>query len=149
MKRSKGIGPNNLGASKSAVKNQNKGYGTVATKIGMGAEAITKQTKSQTDTFGPGGTDPNPKLYAGIVAEAQKKGGVAAFIDAEHAFDKSYAEKLGIDTENLLISQPDNGEQALEITEHLIRSNALDIICLLYTSPSPRDATLSRMPSSA
>lgn len=74
MKRSKGIGPNNLGASKSAVKNQNKGYGTVATKIGMGAEAITKQTKSQTDTFGPGGTDPNPKLYAGIVAEAQKKG---------------------------------------------------------------------------
>ena len=74
MKRSKGIGPNNLGASKSAVKNQNRGYGSVATKIGMGAEAITKQTKSQTDTFGPGGTDPNPKLYAGIVAEAQKKG---------------------------------------------------------------------------
>ena len=74
MKRSKGIGPNNLGASKSAVKNKNKGYGTVATKIGMGAEAITKHTKSQTDTFGPGGTDPNPKLYAGIVAEAQKKG---------------------------------------------------------------------------
>ena len=64
------------------------------------------------------------------IAEAQKKGGVAAFIDAEHAFDKSYAEKLGIDTENLLISQPDNGEQALEITEHLIRSNALDIIVI-------------------
>ena len=62
------------------------------------------------------------------IAEAQKKGGIAAFIDAEHAFDKSYAEKLGIDTENLLISQPDNGEQALEITEHLIRSGAIDII---------------------
>ncbi|MFT6855013.1 MAG: recombination protein RecA [Cyclobacteriaceae bacterium] len=64
------------------------------------------------------------------IAEAQKKGGLAAIIDAEHAFDKSYAEKLGIDTENLLISQPDNGEQALEITEHLIRSGAIDIIVI-------------------
>lgn len=64
------------------------------------------------------------------IAEAQKKGGLAAFIDAEHAFDKSYAEKLGIDTENLLISQPDNGEQALEIAEHLIRSGAIDIIVI-------------------
>lgn len=64
------------------------------------------------------------------IAEAQKNGGIAAFIDAEHAFDKSYAEKLGIDTENLLISQPDNGEQALEIAEHLIRSGAIDIIVI-------------------
>ena len=64
------------------------------------------------------------------IAEAQAKGGIAAFIDAEHAFDKSYAEKLGIDTENLLISQPDNGEQALEIAEHLIRSGAIDIIVI-------------------
>ena len=64
------------------------------------------------------------------IAEAQKKGGIAAFIDAEHAFDKTYAEKLGIDTENLLISQPDNGEQALEISEQLIRSNAIDIIVI-------------------
>ncbi len=64
------------------------------------------------------------------IAEAQKAGGMAAIIDAEHAFDKGYAEKLGIDTENLLISQPDNGEQALEITEHLIRSGALDIIVI-------------------
>ena len=56
------------------------------------------------------------------IAEAQKKGGIAAFIDAEHAFDRSYAQALGVDTENLLISQPDNGEQALEITENLIRS---------------------------
>lgn len=62
------------------------------------------------------------------IAEAQKKGGIAAFIDAEHAFDKSYAEALGVDTENLLISQPDNGEQALEITENLIRSGAIDIL---------------------
>lgn len=64
------------------------------------------------------------------IAEAQKQGGLAAFIDAEHAFDKGYAEKLGIDTENLLISQPDNGEQALEIAEHLIRSGAIDIIVI-------------------
>ncbi|TAE48401.1 MAG: recombinase RecA, partial [Cytophagales bacterium] len=64
------------------------------------------------------------------IAEAQKLGGIAAFIDAEHAFDRSYAEKLGIDTENLLISQPDHGEQALEIAEHLIRSGAIDIIVI-------------------
>ncbi|HNP19175.1 MAG TPA: recombinase RecA [Fulvivirga sp.] len=64
------------------------------------------------------------------IAEAQKAGGLAAFIDAEHAFDKGYAEKLGLDTENLLISQPDSGEQALEIAEHLIRSGAIDIIVI-------------------
>lgn len=64
------------------------------------------------------------------IAEAQKKGGIAAIVDAEHAFDRGYAEKLGIDTENLLISQPDNGEQALEIAEHLIRSGAIDIIVI-------------------
>ena len=64
------------------------------------------------------------------IAEAQKSGGMAAFIDAEHAFDKAYAEKLGIDIENLLISQPDNGEQALEIAEHLIRSGTIDIIVI-------------------
>ncbi len=64
------------------------------------------------------------------IAEAQKTGGIAAFIDAEHAFDRSYAEKLGIDTKNLLISQPDFGEQALEIAEHLISSGAIDILVI-------------------
>jgi recombination protein RecA len=64
------------------------------------------------------------------IAEAQKLGGIAAFIDAEHAFDRFYAEKLGVDTENLLISQPDYGEQALEIAESLIRSGAIDIIVI-------------------
>ncbi len=64
------------------------------------------------------------------IAEAQKNGGIAAFIDAEHAFDRYYAENLGIDVENLIISQPDNGEQALEITDNLIRSGALDIIVI-------------------
>ena len=64
------------------------------------------------------------------IAEAQKAGGIAAFIDAEHAFDRFYAEKLGVDLENLIISQPDNGEQALEITDNLIRSGAIDIIVI-------------------
>ena len=64
------------------------------------------------------------------IAEAQKLGGIAAFIDAEHAFDRFYAEKLGIDLENLIISQPDNGEQALEIADNLIRSGAIDIIVI-------------------
>ena len=64
------------------------------------------------------------------IAEAQKAGGIAAFIDAEHAFDKYYAKKLGVDIENLLISQPDNGEQALEIADNLIRSGAIDIIVI-------------------
>ena len=64
------------------------------------------------------------------IANAQKAGGIAAFIDAEHAFDRFYAQKLGVDVENLLISQPDNGEQALEITDHLIRSGAIDIVVI-------------------
>jgi recombination protein RecA len=64
------------------------------------------------------------------IAEAQKKGGIAAFIDAEHAFDRSYAEKLGVDLDNLIISQPDNGEQALEIADNLIRSGAIDIVVI-------------------
>ncbi|MCG9881131.1 MAG: recombinase RecA, partial [Bacteroidia bacterium] len=64
------------------------------------------------------------------IAEAQRKGGIAAFIDAEHAFDRHYAEKLGIDIENLIISQPDDGEQALEIADALIRSGAIDIIVI-------------------
>jgi len=69
-----------------------------------------------------------PLIHA--IAEAQKSGGIAAFIDAEHAFDRFYAKKLGVDIENLYISQPDNGEQALEITDHLIRSGAIDIVVI-------------------
>jgi len=64
------------------------------------------------------------------IAEAQKAGGIAAYIDAEHAFDRTYAENLGVDVENLYISQPDNGEQALEITDNLIRSGAIDIVVI-------------------
>ena len=82
-----------------------------------------------TEIYGPESSG-KTTLTLHAIAEAQKAGGMAAFIDAEHAFDKAYAEKLGIDTENLLISQPDNGEQALEIAEHLIRSGAIDIIVI-------------------
>jgi len=81
------------------------------------------------EIFGPESSG-KTTLALHAIAEAQKIGGVAAFIDAEHAFDRFYAEKLGIDIENLLISQPDNGEQALEITDHLIRSGAIDIIVI-------------------
>ena len=69
-------------------------------------------------------------LTINAIAEAQKAGGIAAFIDAEHAFDRFYAAKLGVDVDNLLISQPDNGEQALEIADQLIRSSAIDIIVI-------------------
>jgi len=82
-----------------------------------------------TEIFGPEASG-KTTLAIHAIAEAQKLGGIAAFIDAEHAFDRFYAEKLGIDIENLLISQPDNGEQALEIADHLIRSGAIDIVVI-------------------
>lgn len=79
------------------------------------------------EVFGPESSG-KTTLASHIVANFQSEGGVAAFIDAEHAFDPEYAKKIGVDTENLLISQPDTGEQALEITETLIRSNAVDVV---------------------
>jgi recombination protein RecA len=81
------------------------------------------------EIFGPESSG-KTTLAIHAIAEAQKAGGIAAFIDAEHAFDRFYAAKLGVDIENLLISQPDNGEQALEIADHLIRSGAIDIIVI-------------------
>jgi recombination protein RecA len=81
------------------------------------------------EIFGPESSG-KTTLALHAMAEAQKAGGIAAFIDAEHAFDRFYAQKLGVDVENLLISQPDDGEQALEITDHLIRSGAIDIIVI-------------------
>ena len=79
------------------------------------------------EIFGPESSG-KTTLAIHAIAQAQKAGGIAAFIDAEHAFDSSYAEKLGVDMNALYISQPDNGEQALEIAEQLIRSSAIDII---------------------
>lgn len=81
------------------------------------------------EIFGPESSG-KTTLTLHAIAEAQKAGGIAAFIDAEHAFDRNYAEKLNVDIENLIISQPDNGEQALEIAENLIRSGAIDIVVI-------------------
>lgn len=81
------------------------------------------------EIFGPESSG-KTTLAIHAIAEAQKAGGIAAFIDAEHAFDRFYAEQLGVDVENLLISQPDSGEQALEIAEQLIRSSAVDIVVI-------------------
>ncbi len=101
--------------------------GSIGLDIALGVGGIPRGRVIE--VYGPESSG-KTTLSMHCIAEAQKAGGLAAFIDAEHAFDKSYAEKLGIDTENLLISQPDNGEQALEITEHLIRSGAIDIIVI-------------------
>src|SRR3989475_9865108 len=79
------------------------------------------------EIFGPESSG-KTTLALQVIAEAQKLGGMAAFVDAEHALDAAYAQKLGVDLENLLVSQPDNGEQALEITEVLIRSNGVDVV---------------------
>lgn len=98
--------------------------GSLGLDIALGIGGIPKGRVIE--VYGPESSG-KTTLSMHCIAEAQKKGGIAAFIDAEHAFDKSYAEKLGIDTENLLIAQPDNGEQALEIADHLIRSGAIDI----------------------
>jgi recombination protein RecA len=80
-----------------------------------------------TEIFGPESSG-KTTLALQVIAEAQKAGGMAAFVDAEHALDAQYAQKLGVDLENLLVSQPDNGEQALEIVEVLIRSNSVDVV---------------------
>ena len=101
--------------------------GSIGLDLALGVGGIPKGRVIE--VYGPESSG-KTTLAMHCIAEAQKQGGLAAFIDAEHAFDKSYAEKLGIHTENLLISQPDNGEQALEITEHLIRSGAIDIIVI-------------------
>ena len=82
-----------------------------------------------TEIYGPESSG-KTTLALHAIAEAQKEGGIAAFVDAEHAFDRFYAQKLGVDIQNLLISQPDNGEQALEIVDNLIRSGAIDIIVI-------------------
>lgn len=99
--------------------------GSLGLDIALGIQGFPKGRV--VEIYGPESSG-KTTLAIHAIAEAQKKGGIAAFIDAEHAFDRFYAEKLGVDVDNLLIAQPDNGEQALEITENLIRSGAIDII---------------------
>lgn len=101
--------------------------GSLGLDIALGVGGLPKGRV--VEIYGPESSG-KTTLAIHAIAETQKKGGIAAFIDAEHAFDKFYAKKLGVDVENLLISQPDNGEQALEIADNLIRSGAIDIIVI-------------------
>ena len=112
---------------KSVVSIETISTGSLGLDIALGTGGLPKGRI--VEIYGPESSG-KTTLAIHAIAECQKMGGIAAIIDAEHAFDKNYAEHLGVDTENLLISQPDNGEQALEIAEHLIRSGAIDIIVI-------------------
>ena len=101
--------------------------GSIGLDLALGTGGLPKGRV--VEIFGPESSG-KTTLAMHMISEAQKLGGIAAFIDAEHAFDKAYAKNLGIDVDNLLISQPDNGEQALDIADHLIRSGAIDIIVI-------------------
>jgi len=101
--------------------------GSLALDLALGVGGVPRGRI--VEVFGPEGSG-KTTLTSQIIANAQRRGGMAAFVDAEHAFDLGYAKKLGVDVDNLLISQPDTGEQALEITEVLIRSGALDVIVI-------------------
>ncbi|OOQ57457.1 recombinase RecA [Mucilaginibacter pedocola] len=101
--------------------------GSLGLDIALGVSGLPKGRIIE--IYGPESSG-KTTLAIHAIAESQKKGGIAAFIDAEHAFDRFYAKKLGVDVENLLISQPDNGEQALEIADNLIRSGAIDILVI-------------------
>ncbi len=101
--------------------------GSIGLDVALGVGGLPKGRVIE--IYGPESSG-KTTLAIHAIAEVQKMGGTAAIIDAEHAFDRFYAENLGVDTENLLISQPDNGEQALEITDNLIRSGAIDLIVI-------------------
>ncbi|MCB0632422.1 MAG: recombinase RecA [Saprospiraceae bacterium] len=110
---------------KQAIEVETISSGSLGLDIALGVNGYPKGRI--VEIYGPESSG-KTTLAIHAMAECQKKGGIAAFVDAEHAFDRFYAESLGVDTENLLISQPDNGEQALEIAENLIRSGAIDIL---------------------
>lgn len=101
--------------------------GSITLDMALGVQGLPKGRIIE--IYGPESSG-KTTLAIHVMAEAQKQGGIAAIIDAEHAFDRAYAENLGVDTANLLISQPDNGEQALEIADNLIRSGAIDIVVI-------------------
>src|ERR1700724_2499908 len=101
--------------------------GSLGLDIALGVGGIPRGRV--VEIFGPESSG-KTTLSLQVIAQAQKAGGLAAFIDAEHALDSEYSKKLGVDTDNLLVSQPDNGEQALEITEMLIRSGAIDVVVI-------------------
>jgi len=112
---------------KQVVDAESISTGSLSLDVALGIDGFPKGRI--VEIYGPESSG-KTTLAIHAIAECQKGGGIAAFIDAEHAFDRNYAEALGVDTESLLISQPDSGEQALEITENLIRSGAIDIIVI-------------------
>ena len=139
---------NKLKALKLTLEKLDKTYGKgTVMKMGDSADITVEATSSGSfgldialgvggypkgrviEVYGPESSG-KTTLTLHAIAECQKKGGIAAFIDAEHAFDRFYAENLGVDVENLIISQPDHGEQALEITDNLIRSGAIDMVII-------------------
>ena len=139
---------NKLKALKLTLEKLDKAYGKgTVMKMGDSADTTVEATSSGSlsldlalgvggypkgrvvEIYGPESSG-KTTLTLHAIAECQKKGGIAAFIDAEHAFDRFYAEKLGVDIENLIISQPDHGEQALEIADNLIRSGAIDMVII-------------------
>ncbi len=116
-----------LGEEKYAVDIEAIPTGSISLDAALGIGGVPRGRI--VEVFGPESSG-KTTLTLHIIAEAQKRGGLAAFVDAEHALDARYAKNLGVDTENLLISQPDTGEQALEITETLVRSGALDVVVI-------------------
>ena len=139
---------NKLKALKLTLEKLDKAYGKgTVMKMGDSADTTVEATSSGSlsldlalgvggypkgrvvEIYGPESSG-KTTLTLHAIAECQKNGGIAAFIDAEHAFDRFYAEKLGVDIENLIISQPDHGEQALEIADNLIRSGAIDMVII-------------------
>jgi len=116
-----------LGATKSAIPIPAISTGSLSLDLAIGVGGVPRGRV--VEIFGPESSG-KTTLALHIIAEAQKKGGIAAFIDAEHAMDAKYARALGVNTDDLLVSQPDTGEQALEITETLVRSGALDVVVI-------------------
>ncbi|MFI5024729.1 MAG: recombinase RecA, partial [Alphaproteobacteria bacterium] len=114
-----------LGQSEKAVETEAVSTGSLGLDIALGIGGLPRGRV--VEIYGPESSG-KTTLALQVIAEAQKPGGVCAFIDAEHALDPSYAKKLGVDVENLLISQPDTGEQALEIADTLVRSGAVDVL---------------------
>ena len=113
--------------SEEVVKTEVISSGSIALNVALGVGGYPRGRVIE--IYGPESSG-KTTLAIHAIAEAQKAGGVAAFIDAEHAFDRFYAEKLGVNIDELLISQPSSGEEALEITEQLIRSSALDLVVI-------------------
>jgi recombination protein RecA len=114
-----------LGDEASIVPVETISTGSLSLDVALGVGGVPRGRI--VEVYGPEGSG-KTTLTCSIIAQAQKAGGMAAFVDAEHAFDVSYGKKIGVDVENLLVSQPDTGEQALEIAEVLVRSGALDIV---------------------